>query len=81
VGWSSRFMTCSRVSTTVTSEPKRTGPCKSCTRIHRAVDPRLRESNWSNGLAVWHVLHGTRMTGIPQPEIGLPISLCSVESA
>src|SRR5919198_2117782 len=39
--------------------------------IHHAVDPRLRESNWSNGLALWDVLHGTRMAGVPQPEIGL----------
>jgi sterol desaturase/sphingolipid hydroxylase (fatty acid hydroxylase superfamily) len=39
--------------------------------IHHAVDPRLRESNWPNGLALWDVLHGTRMTGVPQPEIGL----------
>jgi sterol desaturase/sphingolipid hydroxylase (fatty acid hydroxylase superfamily) len=39
--------------------------------IHHARDPRLRESNWSNGLALWDVLHGTRLTGVPQPEIGL----------
>jgi sterol desaturase/sphingolipid hydroxylase (fatty acid hydroxylase superfamily) len=40
--------------------------------IHHARDPSLRESNWSNGLALWDVLHGTRLTGVPQPEIGLP---------
>jgi sterol desaturase/sphingolipid hydroxylase (fatty acid hydroxylase superfamily) len=39
--------------------------------IHHAIDARLRESNWSNGLALWDVLHGTRMAGVPQPEIGL----------
>jgi sterol desaturase/sphingolipid hydroxylase (fatty acid hydroxylase superfamily) len=39
--------------------------------IHHAVDPRLRESNWSNVIALWDVLHGTRTTGVPQPEIGL----------
>jgi sterol desaturase/sphingolipid hydroxylase (fatty acid hydroxylase superfamily) len=39
--------------------------------IHHARDPRLRESNWSNGLALWDVLHRTRITGVPQPEIGL----------
>src|SRR6266508_3836212 len=33
--------------------------------IHHARDPRLRESNWSNGLALWDVLHGTRLTGVP----------------
>lgn len=42
--------------------------------IHHSDVARIRDSNYSSGLAVWDILHRTRKTAIPQEsiEIGLP---------
>jgi sterol desaturase/sphingolipid hydroxylase (fatty acid hydroxylase superfamily) len=34
--------------------------------IHHSTTVEARESNWSNGLAIWDVLHGTRRTSAPR---------------
>jgi sterol desaturase/sphingolipid hydroxylase (fatty acid hydroxylase superfamily) len=41
--------------------------------IHHASDPALRDTNWSSGLALWDVLHGTRKTDVPQESIRIGI--------
>jgi sterol desaturase/sphingolipid hydroxylase (fatty acid hydroxylase superfamily) len=38
--------------------------------IHHAQDPWLRNANWSSGLAIWDVVHRTRLASAPQPIIG-----------
>jgi sterol desaturase/sphingolipid hydroxylase (fatty acid hydroxylase superfamily) len=38
--------------------------------IHHARDPALRNTNWSSGLAIWDVVHRTRLASAPQPTIG-----------
>jgi sterol desaturase/sphingolipid hydroxylase (fatty acid hydroxylase superfamily) len=39
--------------------------------IHHAQDPKLRDTNWSSGLAIWDMLHGTLCGDAPQPTIGV----------
>jgi sterol desaturase/sphingolipid hydroxylase (fatty acid hydroxylase superfamily) len=41
--------------------------------IHHAADLALRDTNWSSGLAVWDVLHGTRKSDVPQESIRIGI--------
>ena len=42
--------------------------------LHHADDPALQEANFSSGLAMWDVLHGTISPQVPQGQIaiGLP---------
>ncbi len=37
--------------------------------IHHSNVPVERDTNWSSGLAIWDVLHGTRRTDVPQERI------------
>lgn len=41
--------------------------------IHHSSDPALRDTNWSSGLAVWDILHGTRKVDVPQESIRIGI--------
>ncbi len=41
--------------------------------IHHAADLALRDTNWSSGLALWDVLHGTRKFDVPQESIRIGI--------
>ncbi len=41
--------------------------------IHHSVDPQERDSNYSSGLAIWDVLHGTRKTDVPQEDVEIGV--------
>jgi len=41
--------------------------------IHHSSEPALRDTNWSSGLALWDILHGTRKTDVPQDTIRIGI--------
>ena len=41
--------------------------------IHHAREPALRDTNWSSGLTLWDILHGTRKTDVPQESIRIGI--------
>jgi sterol desaturase/sphingolipid hydroxylase (fatty acid hydroxylase superfamily) len=44
-------------------------------QIHHAMAVEGRDSNWSNGLMLWDILHGTRKAALPDgvdPTIGIP---------
>jgi sterol desaturase/sphingolipid hydroxylase (fatty acid hydroxylase superfamily) len=44
--------------------------------IHHQADKRLANSNWSSGLAVWDLIHGTYCWGANQEFIGVPAYPC-----
>jgi len=41
--------------------------------IHHSMVPEETNSNWSSGLAIWDVLHGTQRRNIPQSEITIGV--------
>ena len=41
--------------------------------IHHSSEPALRDTNWSSGLALWDILHGTRKADVPQETIRIGI--------
>ena len=41
--------------------------------IHHSNDPQYQNSNWSGGLSLWDLLHGTLTLGIPEQEVEIGI--------
>ena len=41
--------------------------------IHHSVVPEEQDSNWSSGLTLWDLLHGTHRADVPQDEIDIGI--------